>query len=31
MEVELIEPDLYLGHHPKALEEWVKNLASIDK
>lgn len=31
MEVELIEPDLYLGHHPEAREEWVKNLAFIDK
>ncbi|MFA5420322.1 MAG: hypothetical protein WC341_17850 [Bacteroidales bacterium] len=26
MEVELIEPDLYLGHHEEALNEWVKNL-----
>lgn len=31
MEVELIEPDLYLGHHQEALEEWVKYLILIDK
>ena len=26
MEIELIEPDLYLGQHEKAMNEWVKNL-----
>ena len=29
MEVELVEPDLYLGHHAEALENWVKNLTAI--
>ncbi len=31
MEVELIEPDLYLGHHEEALNQWVENLALLDK
>lgn len=31
MEVELIEPDLYLGHHAEALSRWVKNLAELDR
>jgi len=30
MEVELIEPDLYLGHHEEALNQWVENLALLD-
>ncbi len=30
MEVELIEPDLYLGHDPEALEAWVNNLILLN-